>query len=195
MRILRVHTRSLNSTTNCLLFYSDTHIIHSKFCMCCISDRLIVHFHLFHLFYCSTGTAPKTSLNLKVLQKSLMHLGLRESHCLGMWCRRSVWTAPSSQAQAQSQGRWGRPSAYPRRAVSHILIKGFSLWLLRMFHWLLSLPGNVFITYSMDTANDIIPFIGFLINQGFNPAVSPISINLCLTQTFHPNTHNLPALS
>ncbi|XP_072218928.1 E3 ubiquitin ligase TRAF3IP2-like [Leuresthes tenuis] len=38
----------------------------------------------------------------------------------------------------------------------------------------ISLPEesrNVFITYSVDTANDIIPFIRFLINQGFNPAI------------------------
>lgn len=37
-----------------------------------------------------------------------------------------------------------------------------------------SLTGNVFITYSVDTAKDIILFTKFLTDQGFKPAVSPM---------------------
>lgn len=41
-------------------------------------------------------------------------------------------------------------------------------------------PGTVFITYSVDVAEEIFPFVTFLINQGFRPAVS------LMTCTFDP---------
>lgn len=33
-------------------------------------------------------------------------------------------------------------------------------------------PGNVFITYSLDTSSEMVPFVDFLTKQGFRPAVS-----------------------
>lgn len=55
------------------------------------------------------------------------------------------------------------------------------------------LAGNLFITYSMDTVNEIIPFVKFLTDQGFEPAVSPISlVSDSLSVTLHTNTHTLP---
>lgn len=55
------------------------------------------------------------------------------------------------------------------------------------------LAGNLFITYSMDTVNEIIPFVKFLTDQGFEPSVSPISLaSDSLSVTLHTNTHTLP---
>lgn len=36
------------------------------------------------------------------------------------------------------------------------------------------IPGNIFVTYSVDTALEMVPFVDFLTKQGFRPAVSDL---------------------
>lgn len=55
------------------------------------------------------------------------------------------------------------------------------------------LTGNVFITYSVDTANEIIPFVKFLTDQGFEPAVSPVMSHITFdSQWLSTQTLTLP---
>ncbi len=53
-----------------------------------------------------------------------------------------------------------------------------------------SLTGNVFITYSVDTAEEMFPFVKFLSAQGFRPAVSPVMTPSPLILSDFPYEHS-----
>ncbi len=59
----------------------------------------------------------------------------------------------------------------------------------------LLLTGNVFITYSEDTAKDMIQFVKFLTDQGFKPAVSPVVFPSHLIRSDFPYKPSHPCLS
>lgn len=161
-----LHTRSLNTTHNHgILLAIMTTLTYLILVIC------IMHILGCYWFVSITGI-------LKILQTFHMVLFLIVWSFLEMCYMRSAWIIPSRPVLDQQQERSRGPSIYQRSAVR---LSDLQAWkcahnvlfvMLKNVNVLLLLTGNVFITYSVDTASEIIPFVKFLSDQGFEPAVS-----------------------
>lgn len=166
-----LRTRSLNTTHNHgILLAIMTTLTHMILVIC------IMYILGCCWFFSITGI-------LKILQTSRMVLFLSVWSFLEMCYTRSAWIIPSRPVLDQQQGRSRGPSIYQRSAVRLNDLLAWKCAHNVLFVMLknvigplkcvsLLLTGNVFITYSVDTASEIIPFVKFLSDQGFEPAVS-----------------------
>lgn len=90
-----------------------------------------------------------------------------------MWCMRSVWIHAARPFLDLQPKRSEGPLTYRRNAVG-LNATFYSPPIISSSIHCFYFTGSVFITYSIDTASEIIHFVKFLTDQGFEPAVSSV---------------------